>query len=80
MTIRVTWAGVGGAVMREVCRVADVLQRPIFPENSKQANVPFYERHGFVMKETMGIIINDDAPTLWIMVREPVAAELTAAP
>ncbi len=57
-----------------------MFQRPIFLENSKQANVPFYERHGFVVKETVGITNDDDAPTLWIMVREPVAAEFTASP
>ena len=60
--------GLGSALLADQLRrcVADAL--PAYLESSKARNVPFYERHGFVVRE---IVELPDGPRLWLMWRDP---------
>ncbi len=62
--------GVGGAHMRHITGIADALGWPMYLENSKQRNLPFYERYGFKTVEAVPVNGAVGAPTLWLMVRE----------
>ncbi|NUR87476.1 MAG: GNAT family N-acetyltransferase [Nonomuraea sp.] len=58
--------GVGGALMRAgLARCAGL---PVYLESSKESNVPFYERFGFVVT---GRFTLPDGPPLWSMLRPP---------
>jgi ribosomal protein S18 acetylase RimI-like enzyme len=63
--------GVGGALMRPVLAHADAEGMPCYLESSKERNLPFYRRHGFVVVEE--VLLPSDGPTLWTMWREPQA-------
>lgn len=61
--------GVGSQLISHMLRQCDREQVPAYLENSKQANLAFYQGHGFeVMQE---IRLSSDAPPLWLMWREP---------
>ncbi|MFI9588860.1 GNAT family N-acetyltransferase [Nonomuraea sp. NPDC052265] len=58
--------GVGGALMRAgLARCAGL---PVYLESSKESNVPFYERFGFVVTERFTL---PDGPPVWGMLRPP---------
>ncbi|MEU0564361.1 GNAT family N-acetyltransferase [Nonomuraea sp. NPDC005983] len=59
--------GLGGALMRAGLARCDSL--PAYLESSKEANLPFYERHGFAMTEKFWL---PDGPPIWGMWREAV--------
>jgi ribosomal protein S18 acetylase RimI-like enzyme len=60
--------GVGSALIEHVTSRCDAEGVPAFLESSKERNVPFYARHGFV--ET-GAYQLPGGPKLWPMWREP---------
>lgn len=65
--------GVGTALIRHVLQRCDNEGMPAYLENSKEANLPFYEGHGFkVIKQ---IRFAPSAPPLWLMWRDPVTAD-----
>jgi GNAT superfamily N-acetyltransferase len=61
--------GLGSAALAPVLTRCDEQGIPAYLESSKQRNIAFYERHGFVVKET--IVVPPDGPSLWTMWREP---------
>lgn len=61
--------GVGSALIRAVTDRCDEEGMPAYLESSKEANVPFYARHGFEV--TAEHRFAKDGPLLWLMWREP---------
>jgi GNAT superfamily N-acetyltransferase len=61
--------GVGGDLMRSRLARCDAARLPAYLESSKEANVPFYERHGFGV--TGQLTVPGGGPTLWLMWRDP---------
>jgi hypothetical protein len=60
---------VGSLLIAEMLRRCDREQVPAYLENSKEANLPFYQGHGFEIIRQ--IRFAKDAPPLWLMWREP---------
>jgi ribosomal protein S18 acetylase RimI-like enzyme len=65
--------GVGSALMRSRLARCDAAGQSAYLESSKERNVPFYERHGFLV--TRELTISGGGPTLWLMWRAPQPAE-----
>ncbi len=63
-------SGLGSAVLAPVLRRCDDEGIPAYLESSKEANVGFYERHGFAVTEVMHMG-NGSGPPMWLMWREP---------
>jgi GNAT superfamily N-acetyltransferase len=61
--------GLGTALLAPVLERCDTEGRPAYLESSKEANVPFYERFGFVV--TGELALPRGGPTLYPMWREP---------
>lgn len=61
--------GIGSALLGPGLRLADEDGLACYLESSKEANVAFYARHGFVVRET--ITLPGGGPSLWLMWREP---------
>ncbi|GHF19472.1 GCN5-like N-acetyltransferase [Kordiimonas sediminis] len=59
--------GVGSALLREGLRLADADEMPVYLESSKKNNVPFYQRFGFEVMDTLEP--GADCPPLWPMWR-----------
>jgi len=62
--------GVGSALITAITDRCDEQGLASYLESSKEANVPFYERHGFVVQETFRL---GDGPPMWTMWRDPKA-------
>jgi len=62
--------GIGSALIRAITDRCDDQGLPSYLESSKEANVPFYERHGFVVQERFRL---GDGPAMWSMWRDPKA-------
>lgn len=60
--------GLGGALIRGITDRCDEQGLAAYLESSKEKNVPYYERHGFVVTDTVSV---KDSPPLWLMRREP---------
>jgi len=60
--------GLGSALLGAGLARCDADGLPAYLESSKEANVPFYERHGFEVTETFDL---PDGPRLWLMWRDP---------
>jgi len=60
--------GLGSALLTDRLDRCDTAGVPAYLESSKATNVPFYERHGFVVTETFDL---PDGPRLWLMWRDP---------
>jgi GNAT superfamily N-acetyltransferase len=61
--------GRGSAVLQPVLEHCDRAGEPAYLESSKEANVPFYERHGFRVTERLDL--PKGGPSLWLMWRDP---------
>jgi len=61
--------GLGTALIREILRRCDDEGLPAYLENSKEANLRFYEGHGFTVRQQ--IRFAPSAPPVWLMWREP---------
>ena len=66
--------GYGSAVLRPVLDRCDREGLPAYLESSKEMNVPFYERHGFAVTDTIDLA-DGRGPRLWTMWREPIPPE-----
>jgi ribosomal protein S18 acetylase RimI-like enzyme len=62
-------SGVGTALLRDVFARADAQGIPCMLETEKEANVPYYERHGFVVAEFGTLSLA--GPRFWTMLRRP---------
>ena len=60
--------GIGSGLMQPILDRCDDEGLPAYLESSKEANIPFYRRHGF---EVTGTVEIPDGPTLWSMWRDP---------
>jgi len=62
--------GFGGRLMERALARADADRVPCYLENTKERNLPFYQKHGFevIVEEKVA----EDGPTIWTMKREPV--------
>ncbi len=60
--------GFGSAVMAPVLKRCDESGVAAYLESSKEANVPFYERHGFRVTRELTV---KGGPTEWLMWRDP---------
>jgi len=65
---RLQGRGVGSALLAPVLERCDARALPAFLECSKESNVRFYARLGFVLTERIGL---PDGPPLWLMWRRP---------
>ena len=64
--------GVGSALLRAAAQRLDAEHLPAYLETGTTRNVALYQRHGFaVLSEHQA---RSDAPTMWSMWREPMAA------
>jgi GNAT superfamily N-acetyltransferase len=61
--------GIGSALLAPVLERCDAEGIPAYLESSKERNVPFYARHGFVVTEELQV--PSGGPRLWLMWREP---------
>lgn len=68
--------GIGSALLRPVLRRCDGAGLPAYLEATSPRNVALYERHGFVVTDT--IDLPDGGPPLWLMWRP--AQEPTTSP
>jgi GNAT superfamily N-acetyltransferase len=60
--------GIGAAVIDPVLQRCDDAGIGAYLESSKEANVPWYQRHGF---EVTKVLEHRDGPPLWLMWRDP---------
>jgi GNAT superfamily N-acetyltransferase len=60
--------GLGTAVLEPILRRCDANGLGAYLESSKEANVPWYERHGFELTE---VLEHPGGPSLWLMWRDP---------
>ncbi len=61
--------GRGSTLIRTNLDICDTEGIPAYLENSKERNLPFYERHGFRVTEEH--TLPNGGPPLWLMWREP---------
>ena len=60
--------GIGGALITAVTDRCDEAGVGAYLESSKEANVPFYARHGFAVTEELTL---PGGPRMWLMWRDP---------
>jgi ribosomal protein S18 acetylase RimI-like enzyme len=63
-------SGIGSALMQPILDTCDAEGIGAYLESSKEANIPFYRRHGFEVVEVLHL---PKGPDLWPMWREPRA-------
>lgn len=61
--------GIGSALLAPGLRLADEDGLGCYLESSKEENIAFYARHGFVVREE--IRLPKGGPSLWLMWRDP---------
>lgn len=61
--------GLGGALMRHTCQMADRDRMPTYLETSNEVNLGFYRRYGFEVRDE--IDTPGGGPKIWTMLREP---------
>jgi ribosomal protein S18 acetylase RimI-like enzyme len=62
-------SGVGKALLYDMFARIDAAGTPCMLETEKEANVPYYERHGFVVAESGTLPLS--GPPFWTMWRDP---------
>ena len=60
--------GIGSALIGPTLRRCDAEGIPAYLESSKEANISFYQRHGFRVTQEIDV---PQGPKLWAMLREP---------
>lgn len=65
--------GIGGALVRAMTERCDEQDLPAYLESSKEGNLGFYARLGFVASEPM--TLKNGGPRLWPMWRDPKPTE-----
>ncbi len=60
--------GIGRLLLQPRLDYCDENGLPVYLETQKPDNLPFYERFGFKVRDTVAF---DKSPTLWSMWREP---------
>jgi GNAT superfamily N-acetyltransferase len=65
-------SGLGSALLAPILDRCDTEGIGAYLESSKEANIPFYRRHGF---EVVGEVQFPSGPTLWPMWRDPQPPE-----
>ena len=60
--------GIGSALLAPILRRCDESKLPAYLESSNEANIPFYQRHGFKVLDQLEV---PSGPKLWPMLREP---------
>jgi GNAT superfamily N-acetyltransferase len=65
-------AGAGTALLRDMFARTDGAGVPCMTETAKEANVPYYERHGFVVAHSGAVPLG--GPRFWTMLRDPARA------
>jgi GNAT superfamily N-acetyltransferase len=60
--------GIGGAFLELVLSRCDQIGERVYLEASKERNIPFYARYGFVVTEEMHV---PRGPVMWAMWRQP---------
>jgi ribosomal protein S18 acetylase RimI-like enzyme len=60
--------GLGSRLLRPVLARCDRERVPAYLESSKEANIAFYERHGFAVTDEVAL---PRGPRLWLMWRRP---------
>jgi GNAT superfamily N-acetyltransferase len=68
-------AGLGSALLRPVLERCDREVRAAYLETANAANVPFYERHGFAVRERLDV---RDGLRVWTMLRPARSARARA--
>lgn len=63
--------GLGSAVLAPVLERCDADGVPAYLESSKEANLAFYARHGFVVTGRVDMGGDGNGPSMWTMWREP---------
>lgn len=63
--------GVGSQLMRAVLREIDQRHEPAYLETGEEANVRFYQRHGFEIRDPGIQMAPAPGPTHWTMWRDP---------
>jgi ribosomal protein S18 acetylase RimI-like enzyme len=61
--------GLGSLLLRPVLARADADNTPCYLETQNPANLPFYEKHGFEVRQEQEVFKN--AVTTWAMLRQP---------
>jgi ribosomal protein S18 acetylase RimI-like enzyme len=65
--------GLGSAVIAPVLERCDREGERVYLESSKEQNIPFYERHGFVVSDEIQV---PGGPLVWPMWRDPLLPTL----
>ena len=62
--------GLGGRLIEHALARADADRVGCYLENTRERNLPFYQKHGFevIVEEKVA----QDGPTIWTMKREPI--------
>ena len=63
--------GIGSSLLAPILDRCDRTGEHVYLEASKEKNVPFYARHGFVVTEEMHL---PKGPTMWAMWRDPAVS------
>lgn len=61
--------GIGSGLMEPMMQQFDQEQIPSYLENSKEANLSFYQRHGYEVVEEIRLL--NEGPPMWLMWRKP---------